>query len=79
MSAFLFFDAKRIASKSSIFFHPLIVDSFDLPSYDSNLTKGNTPRLLSMCLRGKQMTYFEDVKEGFAWGTGGWRKLYRLT
>ena len=75
---YCFFGAKRIAFKSSIFFHPLIVEFFWF-AYDSNSRKGNTPRLLPIYPRGEQMTYVGDVKECFAWGTSGRGKLYRLT
>ena len=52
LSAFLLFlgDKKGIAPKSSIFFHPLIMNPYDLPSYGSESRKRYRRRLLLICL-----------------------------
>ena len=46
-----FFDTRKVKFKSSsdLYFHPLTIEVFDLPSYDSELRK-RYMRLLLMCL-----------------------------
>ena len=56
LSTFLFFwRLKRIAFKSSLdqHFHPLIVESFDLPSYGSELSKKIQTNAVVDVYRGK--------------------------
>ena len=58
---YCFFWWQNMALKNSLalFFHPLIINSLDLPSYSSELRKRYILRVL-MCL--------EVLGEGFSWG-----------
>ena len=55
---------KNITFKFLFTFNPWILNSFDLPSYGSELRKRNTVRLLLMCLEKKR---FGSCS---AWGNG---------
>ena len=76
LSTFFFFETTKKAFKSylDLYFHPLIIEFFDVPSYSSELRKRYTLRLLLVCTKGNfgccsawvgQMTC---LWERFVWG-----------